>query len=271
MHNQETERLLDELLVHVHRTSTLTRIASRIMMLKGKTRDVAQFILSNTSALSDMTIEEIAAACGASRATVLRMSNELGFDNFSQLRKELLGVDGGEALPEPPSAPYVAMKRCLAMLLNTYSTVDTDRIEQAAELLVGRDPIAVYGGAMSGGVARVIQNRFRWLGLSAYASSDIEGLVNDMRQRTEALFCVSHVGSAPNVMRVLSQAQQNNVPIVLLVNLEGSSACKFADVVLATGITTVRTDGYDILARTSQLYMIELLCDAIERKIKADP
>lgn len=270
MYSQVTEQLIDDLLMHVHRTSSQTRLASRAMMLRGKTRDVALFILNNKAALTEMTIEQIAEACETSRATILRMSNELGYANFSQLRRDLLQAESEGNSTEPAEEPYEAMKRGMMMLLNTFSTVDVDRIDQAAAILLGRNPIAVYGGAVSGGVARIIQNRFRWMGLSAYASSDVEGLVHDMRQRTEALVCVSHVGSAPNVLRILSQAQQNNVPTVLLVNLEGSPACKFADVVLPTNVTSFRTDGYDILARTSQLYMIELLCAAIERKLKAD-
>lgn len=268
MYNEGTERLVEELLTQAYRTSTLNRLAARATTLRGKTRDVAQFVLNNPVVLREMTIEQIALACETSRATILRMSNELGYDNFSQLRRDLLRAGTEEA---PPGGPYEAMKRCLLMLLNTFSTVDGDRIEAAAELVLGRSPIAVYGGAMSGGVARIIQNRFRWLGLNAYASSDVEGLVHDMRQRTEAVFCVSHLGSTPNVLRVLSQAQQHGVPAVLLVNFEGAPACKFADVVLTTNITSFRTDGYDILARTSQLYIIELLCDVIERKMKANP
>lgn len=268
MYTEETEQLVEELLIHAYRTSTLNRVAARATTLRGKTRDVAQFVLNNPAVLKEMTIEQIAFACQTSRATILRMSNELGYDNFSQLRRDLLGAGTEEA---PPDGPYKAMKRCLLMLMNTFSTVDGERIETAAELLLGRSSIAVYGGAMSGGVARIIQNRFRWMGLSAYASSDIEGLVHDMRQRTEAVFCVSHVGSAPNVLRVLSQAQQNRVPAVLLVNFEGAPATKFADVVLTTNITSFRTDGYSILARASQLYIIELLCEAIERKMKTNP
>lgn len=269
--HQTRDEIIQALLTFAGRTAALNRVASRITSLKGKTRDVAQFLVQNVESLDELTIDEIAARCDTSRATILRTSNELGYDNFSQLRKELLAPADTEPAREPTDVFFKTMQQCIMMLLDTFSTADAARVDAAADLILSHQPIYVYGGAMSGGMARVLQNRFRWMGLPVYASSDVEGLVHEMRQGAGLLFCVSHLGATPNVLRVLTEAKRSGLPRILLVNLESAPACKEANVVLSTNITSLPTHGYDLLARTSQLFMVDVLCQEIEAKKSQRP
>lgn len=313
-------QIIDELLKHARRQSPLTRIASRVPSLRGKTRSIAQFLLQDTARIADMSIEEIAAECNTSRATILRASNELGYRNFTQLRASLLGMaddttndadgavgkaTGGEGTESPATAmidnvcfactagtgthtaaasannsttalerqlasdpAYETMSQCLTLMMDTFSTLDYEQIEQAAQLMVSHAPVAIYGGALSGGIARVIYNRLRYIGLAAYASSDVEAISNELRHGCGSLFCISHKAGTPNIFRVLNDARRNHVPSILLTNLKDAPACTEADLVLATNLTSFPTDGYDILARIAELYLFELLNRAIARLLQ---
>jgi DNA-binding MurR/RpiR family transcriptional regulator len=274
---EAANRIIDELLMCARKQSPLTQIAARIPSLKGKTRSIAQFLIQDIARLSNMTIDEIAAECETSRATIMRASNELGYRNFTHLRASLLGIDdqagvaNNELAGEPKPATDVAyetMAQCITMLLDTFSTIKYDRIAEAAQLMVAHTPISVYGGALSGGIARVIQNRLRFIGLTAYASSDVEAISSEMRHGSGLLFCVSHLAGTPNIFRVLRDARRSHVPSILLTNLEDAPACSEADLVLTTSLTSLPTDGYNILARTSELYIIELLSRAIADALK---
>lgn len=255
------------LLLQARRRSPINRIASQTLTLKGKVRVVAQYLLQNLDSLEDLTVEQIVSSCSTSRATVMRACNELGYQNFTQLKDDLLratSITHHEELDTGADPAYATMERCLTMLLDTFSTFDGDRIAEAATLLLRRSPIIIYGGAMSGGIARVVHSRFRRMGLHVYGSSDTEQMYHELRRGTGVLFCISHVAGSANVFSVLSQAQQNKVPAILLTNMETAPAVRYADIVLTTNITSHLTHGYDILARTTQLFVIEMLCQAIE-------
>ncbi|MBS3788109.1 MurR/RpiR family transcriptional regulator [Candidatus Bipolaricaulota bacterium] len=81
--------------------NTLDRIKARESKLHGKKRDVAKYIIDSYREVAFLTLAELAADTGTSKATVLRLAQELGFQGYqemqesiqNELKKELNTID----------------------------------------------------------------------------------------------------------------------------------------------------------------------------------
>lgn len=81
--------------------NTLNRIKTREGELHGKKREVAKYIIDNYREVAFLTLAELAADTGTSKATALRLAQELGFQGYqemqesiqNELKKELNTID----------------------------------------------------------------------------------------------------------------------------------------------------------------------------------
>jgi len=69
--------------------NTLDRIKTREGELHGKKREVAKYIIDNYREVAFLTLAELAADTGTSKATVLRLAQELGFQGYQEMQESI--------------------------------------------------------------------------------------------------------------------------------------------------------------------------------------
>jgi DNA-binding MurR/RpiR family transcriptional regulator len=67
----------------------LKEIRKRLANLSPRERAVGEYVLKNPESLAFLSIMDLAKKVGVSQATVVRFSNSLGYDGYSQLRNEV--------------------------------------------------------------------------------------------------------------------------------------------------------------------------------------
>lgn len=174
---------------------------------------VADFVEEHLSEISDMTIAQVARACGVSTPTVVRFCRTLGCDGFREFKLRLaqnLAVSL-QYISETPASEQVtsgtAIDRVLGALYATANVmrkqVDPAAIDQAVEWLAASRQLLVAGiGGGSSMVAQEAANRFFRLGIPSVALED--SYLLQMRAATlgpeDTLLCISASGEADEVV-----------------------------------------------------------------------
>lgn len=247
-----------------HKNATYRRVISQLTGMRGAALRVAQLLTESPNAVFHMGIAEIAEQCETSPASLLRISREVGYRNFSELRAAILAGDDEAVNP-------FALERTslfLTSLMDTFDTLNMELIVEAANRICQARVVVVFGALLSSTVAYMVDLCLRRLRVVTLYSSDSELIVNSLNSPDQLLFCVSHMGFSPPVIRVLSHAKRQNVPVVLLTNLANAPGCRYADLLLTTNVTSVPNTGEDVFPRVSSMLIVDLLLQEVAR-IKA--
>lgn len=174
---------------------------------------VATYVEAHLSQISDMTIAELAKACGVSTPTVVRFCRTLGCDGFREFKLRLaqnLAVSLqyiSAPQPSEQAASDTAIDRVLGALYATANVmrqqVDPNRLEQAVQAIAGgRQLLAAGIGGGSSMVAGEAANRFFRLGIPSIALED--SYLLQMRAATlgpqDVLLCISASGEAEELV-----------------------------------------------------------------------
>jgi DNA-binding MurR/RpiR family transcriptional regulator len=174
---------------------------------------VATYVEAHLSHISDMTIAELAKACGVSTPTVVRFCRTLGCDGFREFKLRLaqnLAVSLqyiSAPQPSEQAASDTAIDRVLGALYATANVmrqqVDPERLEQAVQAIAGCRQLLTAGvGGGSSMVAGEAANRFFRLGIPSIALED--SYLLQMRAATlgpqDVLLCVSASGEAEELV-----------------------------------------------------------------------
>ncbi|WP_428651459.1 MurR/RpiR family transcriptional regulator [Roseibium sp.] len=174
---------------------------------------VADYVGEHLSEISDMTIAQLAKACGVSTPTVVRFCRTLGCDGFREFKLRLaqnLAVSL-QYISETPASELVtsdtAIDRVLGALYATANVmrkqVDPAVIDEAVSWLAASRQLLVAGiGGGSSMVAQEAANRFFRLGIPSVALND--SYLLQMRAATlrpeDTLLCISASGEADEIV-----------------------------------------------------------------------
>ncbi|AMN55165.1 MurR/RpiR family transcriptional regulator [Roseibium algicola] len=174
---------------------------------------VADYVQKHLSAISDMTIAELAKACGVSTPTVVRFCRTLGCDGFREFKLRLaqnLAVSL-QYISAPSTTEQVASETAIDRVLGAlYATanvmrqqVDPAVIERAVEKIAKCRQLLTAGiGGGSTMVAGEAASRFFRLGIPSVALHD--SYLLQMRAATlgpdDVLLCVSASGEADELV-----------------------------------------------------------------------
>ncbi len=241
------------------------RIVTQLIGMRGAALRVAQLLMDSSVSIHDLSIAEIAERCETSPASLLRISRNIGYRNFSELRTAL--QEGEDSVIDP----WVKERAGLffTSLLDTFDTIDPDAIVKAAEMICAAKNVMMFGALLSAPVAQMLELRLRTMKMFTSFTSDSEVAVNSLFSKDQLLFCVSHMGASPPVIRVLSHAGKHGIPVVLLTNLSNAPGTRYADVVLTTNVTSIPNVGEDVFCRVSGLLVVDLLLQKVAEMLPA--
>jgi DNA-binding MurR/RpiR family transcriptional regulator len=241
------------------------RIVTQLIGMKGAALRVAQLLMDSSVSIQELSIAEIAERCETSPASLLRISRNVGYRNFSELRAAL--QEGENAVVDP----WVKERTGLffTSLLDTCDTLDTEGIAEAAEMICAAKNVMIFGALLSAPIAQMLELRLRTMKMFTSFTSDSEVAVNSLFSSDQLLFCVSHMGASPPVIRVLSHAGRLGIPIVLLTNLSNAPGTRYANVTLTTNVTSMPNVGEDVFCRVSGLLVVDLLLVKIAQILTA--
>src|SRR5208337_797435 len=111
--------------------SCLARVRARIQSGPSAMKKIARFVLKSPFRARNLSIEELAEACGTSAATVYRLCRDLGYEGYKEFQLDLaasLANSDGVSLEEfgEGASPQTIVRRVFEY--HRQSLADTERL-----------------------------------------------------------------------------------------------------------------------------------------------
>jgi DNA-binding MurR/RpiR family transcriptional regulator len=248
----------------------LPRIRSLLPTLKPSEARVARVILDEPAAVLRMTVTDLAAAAKAAASTVVRCSQELGFQGFHDLKITLAAEVGaadrlisGELHRGDSAAAVLAkvLASDIEALRDVPATVDDAALEAAVDAINKANSTLLLGVGSSQPVAQDAAYRLLSLGLPVEAPVDTHAqhLSAQLRQKGDVCFAVSHTGSTRETVMAVQAAARAGAVTVALTSYARSPLTELVDHLIVAGS---RETAYRMEAMASRIAHLSVI-DAI--------
>lgn len=253
----------------------LLKIRETLHTLSPKERTLAQFIMDQAPKAVEMQIEEIAAACGVSVSTVVRLCKSLNYTGYKDLCRnlysDLAASNDSNSFEDihPGDEPGVVMRNiCLSNIKaieNTMSMLDAKELEKAVQLLCDADRVDFYGFGNSGFVALDAANKFLRIDKSAIAHTDIHSQVLSaltLKPKDVAVL-ISYSGTTVDIPELARSIKKQGVPVVTITRFGRNPLSDLGDVRLYCSSTETMLRSGAMSSRIAQLTVVDVLYAAV--------
>lgn len=252
--------------------SVLDTICASLDSFFESERKIGTYIIQHTADVVDMTVGELAQACGVSDASVSRFCKKIDMKGFHHLKitlaKEISENDKGEeAISNHISVNDVgqSLKNILANkvteITQTVSMMDTKQLSEILDKLNAARTVQFF--AVGNTIPVAIDGAFKLnqIGIPAVSGTIWETQIGYTYNMTaeDVVIAISNSGESTAVLRALEAARSAGATTLSITNSEKSSAAKLSDYHITTATREkLFLDGY-CFSRVSATTVIEIL------------
>ena len=236
-------------------------------------RKIGTYIIQNTAKVVDMTVGELAQACGVSDASVSRFCKKIDMKGFHHLKitlaKEISerGKEEEEEVSNHISVNDIdqSLKNILANkvteITQTVSMMDTKQLHEILNLLNNAKTVQFF--AVGNTIPVAIDGAFKLnqIGIPAVSGTIWETQIGYTYNMTadDVVIAISNSGESTAVLRALEAARSAEATTISITNSEKSSAAQLSDYHITTATREkLFLDGY-CFSRVSATTVIEIL------------
>ncbi|MCD6318857.1 MurR/RpiR family transcriptional regulator [Candidatus Aerophobetes bacterium] len=254
----------------INKRGCLARLRGVYRSLSPAEKKVVDYILSCPEEVIGLSITDLAENSNASEATVVRVSQLIGYQGFQEL-KIVLAKDLGSFFAEIPEkikrgdtiAEITAkvLQGNIQAIRDTLDVLDVSELEKAVRAISNARKVDFYGVGASGFVALDAQNKFLRINIESVAFIDphSQAVSAALLTKRDVAVGISHSGSTKDIVDSLSLAKSSGASIICITNYARSPIAKISDIKLFTASreTTFRSGA--IASRIAQLSVIDAL------------
>ncbi|NHA67880.1 MurR/RpiR family transcriptional regulator [Phycicoccus flavus] len=237
---------------------------------------VAEQVLADPGAASDLTISELAVAASTSETTVLRFCKRLGLRGYPQLRLALAAAGAGPRSATAPSTDIsagdsvddVITKVAFAdasAVEETAQTIDRDALSATAAAIAAAGRVDVYGIGASALVGMDLQQKLHRIGSMCFSWNDPHIALTSatLLRPGDVAIGISHSGTTTETIEALALARERGATTVALTNFPLSRLAADADHVLATAARESSLRSGATASRIAALTVVDCLYIAV--------
>jgi transcription regulator len=129
-------------------------------------------------------------------------------------------------------------------------------------LIAKAERLFLYGVGSSGLAVQELQNKLLRFGKIAllYTDTHFQVMSAAVTGKNDVVIAVTLSGETPDILETLTVAKKNKSKIIVITNHILSAAAQMANHVLLTAGRETLIDGGSLIAKMSQLYIIDVLC-----------
>jgi len=248
----------------------LIRLRGLYPSLKTALQKVADVILRQPEMAIYASVNEVAAACGVSEATVMRFCRILGFRGFqdfkiSLARELVLPVPRPHEEVSDDDDPATIVRKVFqaksAALQDTLEVMEIEGMEAACRLLLNSGQVLVIGIGGSRTAVAHAGARFLLLGLKAQIYTDFHFMLMAaaLLTREDVVLAVSNSGTTRETVETVRAARENGAKIIAITNNSLSPLSRESDLVLATAARDTTLPGEANGSLVCQISIIDAL------------
>jgi DNA-binding MurR/RpiR family transcriptional regulator len=244
---------------------------------------IAAAIRENPSVVIDKTINELAAECHTSVASVVRFCRAIGFSGYAPLRMALAtelgkeaaqfsarGAFGSEISQDDSLREAVSKLAALELLAieETVARLDFDELDAAVDAIDQADRILLYGIGASQFVAVDLAHKLLRVGRNAHALADPHEAIAAAVLHSAPTVAIgfSHGGSTPETVRFLDAARDNGAATIAVTSAKESPVARAADHALYTEVRESTFRAGAMVSRIAQLTLVDCLFIGVAKR-----
>ena len=253
--------------------SVLDTICASLDTFFKSERKIGTYIIQHTAEVVDMTVGELAQACGVSDASVSRFCKKIDMKGFHHLKITLAKEiserrkEGEEEVSNHISVNDIdqSLKNILANkvteITQTVSMMDTGQLHKILNLLNNAKTVQFF--AVGNTIPVAIDGAFKLnqIGIPAVSGTIWETQIGYTYNMTsdDVVIAISNSGESTAVLRALEAARSAGATTISITNSEKSSAAQLSDYHITTATREkLFLDGY-CFSRVSATTVIEIL------------
>ena len=240
--------------------------------LSKQEKKVADYILEEKGKISYQSLQEIAKKISVGEATIVRFVKKIGFNGFQDLKINIAKEDF--PIIENTYEDYIdnIQANISNTIANTKLLIDRDQLDRAIDAIGKAERLFLCGVGSSGIAMEELQNRLLRFGKPAVAYRDthFQVMSSAITSPKDVVIAITLSGRTPDIMEMLEIAKNNKSRIIVITNHILSPAAQMADHVLLTAGRETLIDGGSLIAKMSQLYVIDILCTGYALKNKEE-
>ena len=245
---------------------------------------LADYLVGNLEAMSQLTIAEIADAAGVSSATITRFCETLGYAGFSQLKsamvialeqkrkdREQFAIADGD-ITEEDNADETLVKISFQeaeAISATARNIDRKQLDAAVEAILGCRRLDIYGLGSSYLAALDLQQKLHRIGLTAYCWNDNHLALTSAAVLTkdDVAIAFSHSGVTTEVFQMLETAKRSGAKVIGVTNHPASPIGRASDILLTTSAKESRFRSGAMSSRIVQLAVVDFMFVRIMQRL----
>ena len=210
----------------------LVHRVEEIAVRSGDTRSaIGEFVLRERAHLSDYTIDDIAEACFASKASVTRFAKSLGYNGWRDFIRDFMAEVRYEAnhsalinfdMPFSDGDAAESIVNAIAdthyeAIADTMRTLNRGALEKAVRYLRAASAVYVFGVSPNSYLGASFARKLLSVGKPAHVAQDGEfGVVSQSLGQGDCALVISYSGNNPqfNPLQHIPALERNRVPII---------------------------------------------------------
>jgi RpiR family carbohydrate utilization transcriptional regulator len=241
--------------------------------LRRGSRQVAEYILANLGAISDINLAELARNAQVSEPTVLRFCASLGCSGFKDFKIRVvqslaLGAPATHSVLGKSDDPETVATKIFDYTITSLDwarkKLDFAAVGRAVDLLARAQRIEFFGFGASGIVALDAQQKFPLFGVPCIAHQDShqQFIAASMLKPGDAVVAISNTGSTRSLIEVVRMAKERGANVIVITG-SNSPLASFSDVTVIAE-TLENTNVYTpTTSRLAALVIIDILSTSV--------
>ncbi|MFF1571257.1 MurR/RpiR family transcriptional regulator [Leifsonia sp. NPDC058292] len=254
----------------------MATIRSLLPSLLPTEQAVASVLLERSTEIVELSSQQVAELAGASRATVVRTCQSLGFTGYQQLRV-LLARDAGyrpvEQAPAPDGAAGIVAQtftHIAGRVNDMLALLDADAVHRAVESLAVARRVVVIGNGLSAPLALDAAARLTSVGRAAEAPLDVIGqqITARLLSPDDVVLAISGSGSNASTLRTVDAATAAGASVIAVTAFARSPIAQAAGTSLVVTMPDLTfREEITLASRLPQAILIEGIVAAVTHRL----
>lgn len=244
--------------------------------LPPKEQQVAATVLETPEAAAAMSVEELAAACGTSTASVVRMCKKLGYAGYKEFSRMLsndMAIGQHEGMRYADLQPGATIDAIIGSVIassiqaleNTRNLLEAEEVRRATDAISMARRVDFYGVGTSGTVALDAHNKFLRINKHCLSSADphIQILSATSLEAGDVAVLISYTGETLDMIELLRQIRKTGATVITITRYGKNTLSTQSDIRLYTASAESMIRSGPMSSRISQLAVIDILYTAV--------
>lgn len=256
----------------MRKISIYSSIHSKYNNFTNTDKKVADYVLDNMGSVVYMSITDLAEACGVGESSIFRFCKSLSYKGYQEFKIALAhSITVDHEIPQltdhvrmTDSIEQVASKvlsNNISALNETYNLINFEDIDKAVNHIVNADRVLFFGVGSSFVTALEAKNKFMRITNKTECSMDshLQMISAALMTKRDIAVVISYSGSTKDSIELAKKAKERGATVISITRFIKSPLTSYSDLTLLCGANEGPLQGGSLLAKISQLYLLDIL------------